>query len=321
MPTPATRPLKVGLLLPIIEGTMAGGSAGWRELLAFARHAEALGFDSLWIPDHLIFRLGRWPGDQVGTWEAWSVLAGLAAATERITLGTYVNAVGFRNPALLAKMAVTVDEISGGRFILGLGAGWHQAEFDAFGMPFDHRLGRFEEAFTIIRSLIGEGHVDFSGRYHTARDAELRPWGPRQGKLPIMLGSNGPRTLRIALPHVQLWNSDWTHRPDEIPPLRARVDEACADVGRDPSAVERTAGVVYDLPIRRPGRDGRASTRGATAPGVDASTPMTGTHEEIATHLRGYAAEGIERAICWIDPADEHGLDWFARVLELVSRP
>lgn len=314
----AGRTLKVGLLLPIIEGTMGGRSASWADLRAFAQRADSLGFDSLWAPDHLLFRLPGREADPTGTWESWSVLSALAAATDRITLGTYVAALGFRNPAVLAKAAATVDEISDGRFVLGIGAGWHEAEFRAFGVPFDHRVSRFEEAFTIIRSLLQDGAVDFEGTYHVARDCELRP-GPRPGGVPLLIGSNGPRVLRIAAPHVQAWNSDWTHRPDEIPPLRERVDAACRDVGRDPASLERTAGVVLDLPIRDPGRDGRASTRGATAPGVDATRPMTGTQEEMAELLRGYQAEGISHVQAWIDPSDLAGLDWFAGVLEVLE--
>jgi probable F420-dependent oxidoreductase len=321
-PSPAVtrRPLKVGLFMPLIEGTMAGETASWQDLSAFAQRAETLGFDSLWLPDHLLFRLAGREDDPVGMWELWSVLAALAAATARITLGTFVACTSFRNPALLAKAAVTVDEISGGRLVLGLGAGWHGPEFRAFGYPYDHRASRFEEAFTIIRSLIQEGHVDFEGQYHSARDCELRPWGPRQGRLPLMIGSNGPRVLRIAAPYVQAWNSDWMRKPAEIVPLRALVDAACADVGRDPATLERTAGIVVDLPIKDPARDGRASTRGATAPGVEASRPATGTQEELATLLRGFAAEGITHAQVWIDPCDLRGLDWFAGVLESLDR-
>jgi len=320
VPAASGRPLKVGLFLPLIEGTMGGESASWRDLAAFAQRAEQLGFDSLWLPDHLLFRLAGREDDPTGMWEMWSVLAALAAATSRITLGTFVAALGFRNPAVLAKAAATVDEISGGRLILGLGAGWHEPEFRGFGAPFDHRASRFEEAFTIIRTLIQEGHVDFQGQYHSARDCELRPWGPRKGKLPLLIGSNGPRVLRIAAPHVQLWNGDWTHHPREIARMRDGVDAACRDVGRDPATLERTSGVILDLPVREPGRDGRATTRGATAPGVDATKPATGTHEELAALLLGYVDEGISHVQAWIDPSNLRGLDWFAGVLEALDR-
>ena len=311
---------KVGVFLPIIEGTMAGASASWRDLAAFAQRAELLGFDSLWLPDHLLFRLAGREDQPVGQWESWSTLSALAAATSRITLGTFVACTGFRNPAVLAKAAVTVDEISGGRLVLGLGAGWHEPEFRGFGVPFDHRVSRFEEAFTIIRSLIQDGHVDFQGQYHAARDCELRPWGPREGRLPLMIGSNGPRVLRIAAPYVQSWNSDWTMSPADLEPLRPLVDAACRDVGRDPATLERTAGVMIDLPVRTPGVDGRASVRGATAPGTVVRTPPTGTPEELAALLCGYADAGVSHVQAWLDPSDLRGLDAFAAVLELAER-
>ena len=114
---------------------------------------------------------------------------------------------GFHNPAMLAAKANAVDEISGGRLILGLGAGWNEAEYRAFGLPFDQRVSRFEEAFTIIRRLLGEGHVDFSGRFHEARDLPLLPPPARPGGPPLMVGSIGPRMLSITLPHVAAWNA------------------------------------------------------------------------------------------------------------------
>src|SRR5579884_2443634 len=318
-PSARGRPLKVGVLVPVIEGTMAGDSARWPDLLAYARHAEALGYDSLWLPDHLLVRLpGR--ADAVGMWECWAVLAALAAATERVALGPFVTATAFRNPALLAKMADTVDEISGGRLVLGLGAGWHEPEFAAFGYPFDHRASRFAEAFTIVRALLQEGHVDFAGQYYAARDCELRPRGPRRHGPPLLIGSTGDRVLRAVAPYVQAWNSDWTNSPAAIPPLRARVDAACRDAGRDPATLERTAGVVIDLPIRDPNRSGRASVAGATAPGVDATRPVTGSPEELAVLLRAYAAEGISHVQVWLDPNTVAGIEWFAQVLALLDR-
>jgi len=172
------RPLKVGLCLPITEGWCGPDTARWNDVKAMAQHAEAVGFDSLWVNDHLIFDLGA-PGEApAGGWESWSMLTALAAVTTRAEIGTFVTCTGFHNPALLAKMADTVDEISGGRLILGLGAGYHEPEFRAFGFPFDHLLGRFEESLQIIHSLLRNGAVDFQGRFHAARDCELHPRGP-----------------------------------------------------------------------------------------------------------------------------------------------
>ena len=143
-----TRPLQVGMMLPAIEGDLGGATPRWRDIVALARRAEDIGIDVLWVPDHFLFHLPE--TDPMGEWECWSLLAALAAATRRVALGPLVACTSFRNPALLAKIADTVDEVSGGRLILGLGAGWNEREYDAFGYPFDHRVSRFEEALTII---------------------------------------------------------------------------------------------------------------------------------------------------------------------------
>ena len=244
------------------------------------------------------------------------MLAALAATTTRITLGPFVTCTGYRTPALLAKMADTVDEISDGRLILGLGAGWHEPEYRAFGYPYDHRVSRFEEAFTIIRSLLREGHVDFSGTYYQARDCELRPRGPRPQGPPLMAGSTGPRMLRITAPHVDAWNAEWSGSAAAIPPRRIVVDAACQEVGRDPATLERTAGVVVDLPGRRalPGGNTFADVRVGMGP------PMSGPPDELASQLRAYADEGITHLQVWIAPLTLSGIEAFARVLERLDR-
>ncbi|MEO7663979.1 MAG: LLM class flavin-dependent oxidoreductase, partial [Candidatus Limnocylindrales bacterium] len=147
---PLGRPLRVGVQLPEVERDVR-----WPEYLAMARRAEELGYDTLWLGDHLLYRFPD--GTSRGPWEAWTMLSALAAATSRIKLGPLVASTAFHAPAMLAKLAATVDEVSGGRLILGLGAGWNEAEYLAYGFPFDHRVSRFEEAFTIIRTLLAEG--------------------------------------------------------------------------------------------------------------------------------------------------------------------
>ena len=191
--TNAGRPLRVGIQLPEVEREVR-----WPEYLAMARAAEDVGFDTLWLGDHLLYRYGD--GSTRGPWEVWTMLAALAASTSRIRLGPLVAATAFHAPPMLAKLAATVDEISGGRLILGLGAGWNDAEFRAFGFPFDHRISRFEEAFTIIRTLLREGYIDFHGTYYEMRDLELLPRGPRPQGPPLMVGSVRPRMLHITLP-------------------------------------------------------------------------------------------------------------------------
>ncbi len=165
------RPLKVGINLPTTEGAMAGKTARWTDLLAFAERAEALGFDSLWVPDHLLL---KWQEQTHGIWECWSLLSALAAVTHRVELGSLVACTAFRSPALLAKMADTVDEISGGRLIVGLGAGWDGPENRAFDLKSDHRVDRFEEALQIIVPLLRTGPAGVPHKFINSGEAVLR---------------------------------------------------------------------------------------------------------------------------------------------------
>jgi alkanesulfonate monooxygenase SsuD/methylene tetrahydromethanopterin reductase-like flavin-dependent oxidoreductase (luciferase family) len=301
------RPLKVGVQLPEVEREVH-----WPELLDMTRAIEDLGYDSVWLGEHLLY---RWPDRPArGPWEAWSMLAAIAAVTSRIELGPLVACTAFHNPAILAKQATTIDEVSDGRLILGLGAGWNEGEFRAFGIPFDHRVDRFEEAFTIIRTLLQDGAIDFDGRYHQARECEILPRGPRPNGPPLMIGSNGPRMLRIAAPHVQAWNSwfaDIGNRPDGIAPLRDVVDKACDDVGRDPAAIERTVAVL----VRFPGGTGRVQGSYAEAP----PPPVEGAPEVLAETLRAFAREGIGHVQLVIDPITRESIEAFAPVLGLLD--
>ena len=301
------RPLRVGIQLPEVEREVR-----WPEYLAMARRAEELGFDTLWLGDHLLYRYPD--GSARGPWEAWTMLSALAASTSRIRLGPLVAATAFHAPAMLAKMAATVDEVSGGRLVLGLGAGWNETEFRAFGFPFDHRVDRFEEAFTIIRTLLRDGAVDFDGRYFQARDCELLPRPARPGGPPLLIGSRGERMLRIALPHVDAWNvwfTDTQNSPAGVPPLRDLVDGICREVGRDPASVERTVAVQVRL------TGGRGRVGGDY--GKSDVEPLAGTPETIADGLRAYARGGIAEVQVVLDPITLASLDEFARVLELLD--
>ena len=302
------RPLKVGLQLPEVEYV-----APWRDLLAMARRAEEVGFDSLWVGDHLLYRN---PGEEPkGPWEAWSLMAALAAVTERVEIGPLVACTSFHNPAMIAKKAATIEEISGGRLILGLGAGWNEPEYRAYGYPFDHRVSRFEEAFTIIHTLLREGYVDFRGRFYEARDCLLHPRGPRPEGPPLMIGSEGERMLRIALPYVQSWNAWYAwfgNRPDKLVPLREKVDAACRDVGLDPASLERTCAVL----VATTGAVGRGS-----GDQTDQGTPpLTGSPQELAATLRAYAAAGIGHIQLILDPNTLAAIEEFAPVLEILDR-
>jgi alkanesulfonate monooxygenase SsuD/methylene tetrahydromethanopterin reductase-like flavin-dependent oxidoreductase (luciferase family) len=299
----ATRRLKVGVQLPEVERVVR-----WPELRAMAELAEQVGFDSLWVGDHLLYRTEE--GSR-GPWEAWSMLAALAAVTSRIELGPLVAATSFHNPAMLGKKAVTVDEISGGRLILGLGAGWNEDEYLAYGFPFDNRASRFEEAFTIIRTLLREGRVDFAGRYYSARDCELLPRGPRADGPALMIGSIGERMLRIALPHVDAWNAWYAWFDNDVERLRpmlATVDAACVEVGRDPASLERTVALL----VRTSGEAGRDEVdhRGRT------NRPIEGTAQQIADRLLEFAAAGISHVQLVLVPITRESIESLAPVIE-----
>src|SRR3954447_4815048 len=168
-----------------------------------ARAVEGGGFASAWVGDHLLYR-----GDgraERGPWDCWTTPAWLAGITERVEPGPLGRRTAFHPPGVLARQAAAVDELSGGRLVLGIGAGWNEAEFRAFGLPFDHHVSRFEEAFEIIRRLLDGEHVTFRGRFHETDDAVLLPSPRRRPKL--MIGANKPRMLSIALPHVDSWNT------------------------------------------------------------------------------------------------------------------
>ena len=296
------RPLKVGFQLPEVEREVR-----WPEIVAMARLGEQLGFDSVWVGDHLLYR------DEAhgvrGPWEAWTTLAAVAASTSRIALGPLVACTSFHNPAMLAKIASTVDEMSGGRLILGLGAGWNEPEYRAFGFPFDRRISRFAEAFTIIRSLLRDGHVDFDGEFYKARDCELVP-RPRAGGPPLLVGSTGERMLSLTIPYVNSWNAWFTqieNGPEGVPPLRDKVDAACRAAGRDPAEVERTVAVLVRLSSATgPRRGGEVTT----------TPPVEGPSEVIADTLRAFAREGISHVQLVLDPITEASLEALKPVLD-----
>jgi alkanesulfonate monooxygenase SsuD/methylene tetrahydromethanopterin reductase-like flavin-dependent oxidoreductase (luciferase family) len=313
VPEEKRRPLKIGVELPIAVDKGRFGTPRWGDISQMARRAEAIGFDSIWIEDHLLFRPeGR---ASRGVWEGWSVIAAIAAVTSRVEIGPLVSCMSFRNPAYLAKLADTIDEISGGRLILGVGAGWHEAEYRAFGFPFDHRVSRFEEGLRILHALLRDGKVDFVGRYHEVRECELQPRGPRPGGPPILIGSSGARMLALVARYADLWNAYFPstkNRPAGVAPLRDRVDAACLDAGRDPATLGRTVAVFVDM---APGR-----VAAPPAPAHWAVSPLTGPPERLAEELRAYAREGIGHVQLWLEPNSLESLEAFAPVLELLDR-
>ena len=272
-----------------------------------ARAAEVSGFDSIWVGDHLLYR-GEVEAER-GPWEAWTLLGALAAVTERVQLGPLVACVAFHPPGLIAKMAATLAEVSGGRFVLGLGAGWNEEEFRSYGLPYDHRVSRFEEAFTIIRGLLEGDRVTLDGRFHRAHDAVLLPRPATRP--PLMIGSNGPRMLAATLPHVDAWNTwyeDYGNSPDGFAELNERITAAASDAGRDPGELERSACVLVAV-------EGSRGERALT----DTAPPLTGSLDEIAAALRELGQAGADEVILVVDPISERSIRALGEVVGLLA--
>lgn len=300
------RPLKVGVQLPEVERVVR-----WPELAEMVRTAEGIGLDSIWVGDHLLYETDDGPA---GPWEAWSQLAAIAAITTRVEIGPLVAATSFHNPALLAAKANAVDEISAGRLVLGLGAGWNEPEYRAFGFPFDRRVSRFEEAFTIVRRLLREGHVDLEGRFAQARDLPLLPPPHRPNGPPLMVGSIGPRMLGITLPHVDAWNAWFAwfgNTVDGYLPLRDQVDAACRAVGRDPAEVERTLALLVAFPD--------AVGREATREDQPTPEPIPGEPAALADALRAFADAGVGHVQLVLDPITVGSIGALAPMLAILD--
>jgi probable F420-dependent oxidoreductase len=297
-----SRPLRVGIQLPEVEREVR-----WPEVAAIARAAEEAGFDSVWVGDHLLYR-----GDgrtERAPWDAWTILAGLATVTERVTIGPLVACTAFRPPGLLARTAAAVDELSGGRLVVALGAGWNEAEFRAFGVPYNHRVSRFEESFEIVRRLLSGEQVTYAGRFHRVEDAVLLP--PPARRTPLMIGSNGSRMLAITLPHVDAWNTwydAYGNTPVGFQALNSRIEDAAADAGRDPATIARSACVFVLLDPNTPER-----------PIEEGAPPVKGPAERIAAHLRELADAGADEAVLVVSPITERSVNELGEVLALLE--
>jgi probable F420-dependent oxidoreductase len=285
---------------------MDGATPRWSDLRAMGVEAEAAGFDALWVSDHVGFcdPEGEWSG----AWESWTLLTALAVATTRVRLGTYVTALPFRNPALLAKMAETLDEVSDGRVILGLGAGWNEPEFAAYGFPFERRFDRFEDGIRIIASMLRTGRADHAGRVDSARGALVQPRGPRPQGLPLMVGASGPRMLRLTAELADDWNGG-LQSPAELVPLLAVVDAAMTAAGRDPATLGRSAEALVE-PGGTAEDEEDVDTRGSW------DRPLCGSPATIAAGLRRYGELGCDHVQVQLRPNSLEGVRAFAPVLE-----
>jgi probable F420-dependent oxidoreductase len=296
-----TASLRLGVQLPEVERDVR-----WPEYLAMARAAEQVGFDSIWLGDHLLYRDDGRP--ERGPWEAWTLMAGLAAVTERVQVGPLVACTAFHPPPVLAKMAATVDEISGGRLVLGLGAGWNEPDFRAFGLPFDHRASRFVEAFEIVRRLLERQRVTYSGRFVSVDDAVLLPAPKRRP--PLMIGSSGERVLRATLPHVDVWNTWYDlvgNTPEGFDRDNQMVSRIALEVGREPSEIERSACVSVALA----GGLDRRHVR-------DEVPPIEGDADEIVRRLEEFRDAGADEIILVVSPCTERSIRAIGGALSTV---
>lgn len=296
------RPCRIGVQLPEVERRVR-----WPELATMAHTAEAVGLDSIWVGDHLLYDLPD--GSTRGPFEVWTTLAALAAVTKRVLLGPLVASVGFHEPAMLAKLAATVDEVSGGRLVVGLGAGWNEREYRAFGFPYDQRVARFEEAFGLVRRLLAGEVVDHSGPFYRLERCIIDPPPVRAGGPPLMVGSIGPRMLAITLPHVKAWNvwfTQYGNTPAGLERVVAEVRRRCVEAGREPDDVHGTAAVYVQAP------EGGGRTMGQDATEV---SPLMGEPGQVAEQLAALAATGITHLQVVLDPITVAGIEWLGEVL------
>jgi alkanesulfonate monooxygenase SsuD/methylene tetrahydromethanopterin reductase-like flavin-dependent oxidoreductase (luciferase family) len=301
------RTIEIGLVLPMGDSFVDGTTVRWTEIRDLAIGAEWIGFDTVWTADELLWRSNG--GAAQGWWECVAMTGAVAAATSRVKVGTWVLSALHRNPAITAKAVETLDEVSGGRFVLGLGSGHAGRQAHAFGLPEDHVVGRFEEAVEIIVPLLRQGRADFEGTYHAARDLEHRPVGPRPGRIPIMMGAKGPKMLQLAVRHADIWSWYVEERSDltEFGPRLAALLAACDTAGRDPATIGRSAGIVVEpTPV----------TGSADVLGV----PVRGASEEIADAFRTFGAAGFTQLELILWPPTLAALEAMAPVIELLDR-
>ena len=296
--------MKIGIILDIVEGSLDGRTPTFRDLREMALVTEQVGLDSLWLADHLIYRFPNQA--ESAPWEALTMLSAIAAVTTHITMGTLVICTSFRPPAMLAKMADALDEVSGGRFILGLGAGWHQPEYEAFGYPFDHLASRFDEALQIIVPLLREGHVDFQGRYYQVRNCVLRPRGPSPAGPRILVAGRRLRMLQLVARYADAWNTAWHTDTAIVKERYEPLAQACVAIGRDPATLEMTVGTEVRLQPRKD--DGSPDNA------------ISGTPEEIAVRLQDFASVGNSHLIVALDAVTPASIEQLGHIAELARQ-
>jgi probable F420-dependent oxidoreductase len=239
--------MRLGLALPHYDTSLAGRPASWSGVRDAALIAEQAGFDSVWVSDHLFLDWSKYGGsaEPRGSLECWVTMSALAAVTSKVRIGSLALCNDLRNPALVAKMAATLDTLSGGRLELGIGAGWYEPEFRAAGIPFDPpgtRIARLEEAAEIIRRLLDGEELIFKGQHYTIDGAVCHPGPAQKPHPPIWIGGKGDRLLATAARAADGWNFSWVGSIDTYSERAAAADRACEMAGRDPATLRRSTG-------------------------------------------------------------------------------
>jgi probable F420-dependent oxidoreductase len=310
--------MRLGLALPHYDSSFAGRPFEWDSLVGVARLAEKSGFDSIWVSDHLFLDWSKYggPDEPHGTPECIMTMGALAAATERVRIGSLALCNDFRNPALLAKMIATLDQLSGGRVEIALGAGWYEPEYAAAGIEFasaGDRIRRLGESLRILDRLLAGEIVDFDGEHYQLKGALCRPAPQQEPRPALWVGGKGDFLLRTAIRHADGWNFSWI---GDLEVYRERAEQAnriCESEGRDPAGFRRSAGVYLlagdnDADLKR--RFERLAKR--TPPGIlqapNSDTGVSweefrkrnlvGTPGEIAEKLGELAELGVEEVIC-----------------------
>jgi alkanesulfonate monooxygenase SsuD/methylene tetrahydromethanopterin reductase-like flavin-dependent oxidoreductase (luciferase family) len=302
------RPMSLGLMLPLAEMNAVDNDStveGFWDIVAMAKLAVEIGFDMLWLPDHFILKLERHGGEARGVWECWTTAAGIAAALPGVPIGTMVACTGFHNPGSIAKFAETIDDISRGNFVLGLGCGWHEDEYEMYGFPYDHRVDRFAEALQIISPLLRTGRTNFEGTYYQAHDAVNFPRGPRwrEGGPPILFGAQQPRMMRLTALYADAWDADWQDDPHIVVERMKALDEACLAVGRDPQGLIRTGGTQFAMGEHK-----------------YHWKPVSGTRDDMVATMHAFAALGLRNYRATPSPCTLETLEAFGEVITAFDR-
>ena len=293
---------EIGVTLPIWQYGAERTTTRWTDIKRVALSAEQMRVDTLWVPDELLWRSDT-PSPQ-GFWDGYSMAGAAAAVTSKIKIGSWVFSALHRNPGIIAKAAETLDEISGGRFVFGLGAGHAGIQARAFGLPEDMVFARWEEALQIIVPLMRGGRATFEGKFHAARDLVQQPQGPRPNAIPLLIGGQKSKAMRLAAQHADIWSTFAEQKStlEEMGPRMSEFRALCDEVDRDAATMGKAAGVD----VRPLGK-------------VDDDSALSGSAEEIADGLRAFREAGYTQADLMVSPGSLEAFDALAPVVEMLA--